>query len=451
MRKNIIKITLFTLLAVALCGAALFFFIHFKPTATPPSAPAGHDEQAHKVVYVCPMNDIPGYFSETPGHCPKCGMKLVPKEIESGPATAADTARPAGLVVITPERQQLIGVKSAPVTRRTIERRLRAPAVVAYDEERQYAVTTRTDGWIEELFIRSVGRTVEKGAPLFTLYSPEIVAAQEEFLVLHRAGETAGKKLIEAARAKLVRLGMGDIDIATLEENDQALRLITVRSPFTGTVLEKNLLEGAKIMAGTTLYRIADLATVWLIADFYESDAPALKTGMSAEIAFPGLAKRVTGRVSYIYPAVDPATRTLKVRFSLARPAKVSIENRADVYLTVKKDSVPAVPLNAVIDTGLRRIVIHRQGNTFLPMEVRTGVAADDFIELIDGPAEGSEVVVNAAFLIDSESSMREIVNSSSHQHEKSVPSPGSATGSAETSPPAAPAAVDHSAHRQSR
>jgi multidrug efflux pump subunit AcrA (membrane-fusion protein) len=356
------------------------------------------------------MNDIPGYFSETPGDCPKCGMKLVPKEVESGPAAADSERPPSGLVTISPERQQLIGVKSAPVARRTIERQLRAPAVVAYDEERQYAVTTRTDGWIEELFIRSVGRTVEKGTPLFTLYSPELVAAQEEFLALHRAGESAGKKLVGSARAKLVLLGMSDDDIATLETNDEALRVITVRSPFTGTVLEKNLLEGAKIMAGTTLYRIADLSTVWLIADFYESDAPALKTGMSAEIAFPGIAKRVTGRVSYIYPEVDRATRTLKVRFSIPRPAKVSIENRADVYLTVKRSDVPTVPQSAVIDTGLRRVVISRQGNTFLPMAVRTGIADNDFVELIDGPAEGSEVVMNAAFLIDSESSMRELI-----------------------------------------
>jgi Cu(I)/Ag(I) efflux system membrane fusion protein len=336
-----------------------------------------------------------------------------------------------GTVQISPERQQLIGVRYGTVQKKALDKVIRTVGRIDYDEKRIGIVSPKIAGWIEELHVDFTGRFVRKGEPLLTLYSPELVSTQEEYLLALRARKDwskspfpevsgGGNILADSARRRLKLWDISDAQIRTLEEGGEPKKTLTLYSPFSGHVLEKMVNKGQYVDAGMTLYRIADLSVVWLIADIYEYELPAVRLGQQAAIQFayyPG--EKFTGKAVYIYPNLDPQTRTAKARFEFANPqGKLKPEMFANVEITVRLGNKLAVAEGAIIDTGVRRLVIVDQGSGYLePREVRLGAKAGGFFEVLEGLKEGERVVTSANFLIDSESKLKEAVGGGGHQH----------------------------------
>jgi len=336
-----------------------------------------------------------------------------------------------GTVQISPERQQLIGVRFGTVEPRTLQKVIRTVGRIDYDEKRIGIVSPKISGWIEELYVDFTGQFVRKGDPLLTIYSPELVSTQEEYLLALKARQDwskspfsevaeSGTLLAESARRRLKLWDISDAQIKALEESREPKKTLTLYSPFTGYVLEKMVNKGRFVDAGMSLYKIADLSVVWLIADIYESELPVIRLGQPATIQmayYPG--EVFTGKAIYIYPYLDAQTRTAKVRYEFANPhGKLKPEMFANVEITVRFGDKLAVPEGAVIDTGIRKVVIVDRGaGYFEPREVRLGVKAGEVFEVLDGLKAGERVVTSANFLIDSESKLKEAVGGMGHQH----------------------------------
>ena len=336
-----------------------------------------------------------------------------------------------GNVQISPERQQLIGVRFGSVEKRSLTKVIRTVGRIDYDEKRIGIVSPKISGWIEELYVDFTGQFVRKGEPLLTIYSPELVSTQEEYLLALKArrdwskspfAEVAdgGTLLVESARRRLRLWDISDAQIQALEESREPKKTLTLYSPFSGHVLEKMVNKGQFVDAGMSLYKIADLSVVWLIADIYESELSAIRVGQQAAIQmsyYPG--ETFTGKAIYIYPYLDAQTRTAKVRYEFANPhGKLKPEMFADVEITVRLGDKLAVPEGAVIDTGVRKVVIVDRGSGFFePREVRLGARAGEVFEVLDGLTAGERVVISANFLIDSESKLKEAVGGMGHQH----------------------------------
>lgn len=336
-----------------------------------------------------------------------------------------------GTVQISPERQQLIGMRFGTVEPRALQKVVRTVGQIDTDEKRIGIVSPKIGGWIEELYVDFTGQFVRKGDPLLAIYSPDLVATQEEYLLALKAGQDwskspfsevveSGTRLAESARRRLKLWDISDAQIKALEESREPKKNLTLFSPFTGYVLEKTVNRGQFVDAGMSLYKIADLSVVWLIADIYESELSAIRLGQPAAIRmayYPG--EVFTGKAIYIYPYLDAQTRTAKVRYEFANPhGKLKPEMFANVEITVRFGERLAVPEGAVIDTGVRKVaVVDRGSGYFEPREVRLGVKAGDVFEVLDGLKAGERVVTSANFLIDSESKLKEAVGGMGHQH----------------------------------
>lgn len=336
-----------------------------------------------------------------------------------------------GTVQISPERQQLIGVRFGTVERRTLQKVTRTAGRIDYDEKRIGTVAPKISGWIEDLYVDFTGQFVHQGEPLLTIYSPELVSTQEEYLLALKARldwskspfaevSESGKLLAESARRRLKLWDISDAQIETLEKTREPMKTLTLYSPFTGYVLKKMITRGQFVEAGMALYTIADLSVVWLIADIYEYELPSIRLGQKAAIEmaiYPG--EKFTGKLIYIYPFIDPQTRTAKVRFELANPHdKLKPEMFANVEISVLLGDRLAIPEGAVIDTGVRKVVIVDRGSGYFePREVKLGAKAGEVFEVIDGLKAGERVVTSANFLIDSESKLKEAVGGVGHQH----------------------------------
>ena len=336
-----------------------------------------------------------------------------------------------GTVQISPERQQLIGVRLGTVEKRPLQKVIRTVGRIDYDEKRIGIVSPKISGWIEELYVDFTGQFVRKGEPLLTIYSPELVSTQEEYLLALKAKQDwskspfsevaeGGTLLAESARRRLKLWDISDAQIKALEESREPQKTLTLYSPFTGHVLEKMVNKGRFVDAGMALYKIADLSVVWLIADIYESELPAIRVGQQAAIQmsyYPG--ETFTGKAIYIYPYMDAQTRTAKVRYEFANPhGKLKPEMFANVEITVRLGDKLAVPEGAVIDTGVRKVVIVDRGSGYFePREVRLGARAGDVFEVLEGLKAGERVVTSANFLIDSESKLKEAIGGMGHQH----------------------------------
>jgi Cu(I)/Ag(I) efflux system membrane fusion protein len=336
-----------------------------------------------------------------------------------------------GVVQISPERQQLIGVKFGTVQKRLLERVIRTVGRIDYDERRIGIVSPKISGWIEELYVDFTGRFVRKGEPLLTIYSPELVSTQEEYLLALKAKQDwsrspfpevsgGGNLLAESARRRLKLWDISDAQIDKLEKSREPTKTLTLYSPFTGYVLEKMVNKGRFVDAGMALYKIADLSVVWLIADIYEYELPAIRLGQQAAIQmsyYPG--ETFTGKAIYIFPYLDPQTRTVKVRYEFANPhGKLKPEMFTNVEINIRAGEKLAVPEGAIIDTGIRKLVIVDKGSGYFePREVRLGIKAGDFFEVMEGLKDGERVVTSANFLIDSESKLKEAVGGTGHQH----------------------------------
>jgi Cu(I)/Ag(I) efflux system membrane fusion protein len=329
-----------------------------------------------------------------------------------------------GTVQISPVKQQLIGVKFGTVEMRPLEKVIRTVGRIDYDEKRIVTVSPKIGGWIEDLYVDFTGRFVKQGEPLLTIYSPELVSTQEEYLIALRAKRDlskspfpevagSGDSLAESAKRRLKLWDINDDQIKALEESGQAKKTLTLYSPFSGFVLEKAAYKGMNVMPGVALFKLADLSIVWLIADVYEYELPFIRLGQQASVQLSYIPGEIfTGKAIYIYPSLNPETRTAKVRFELPNShGKLKPEMYANVEIKVHLGQKLTVPEGAIIDTGLRQLAIIDKGNGYFePREVKVGSKVDNYYEVIKGLKAGERVVTSANFLIDSESKLKEAV-----------------------------------------
>jgi Cu(I)/Ag(I) efflux system membrane fusion protein len=389
-----------------------------RPSAKPSNAAP---QQAKKVLYwVDPMH--PAYKSDRPGTAPDCGMDLVPVyEGDTAPAGAASAVAGYSTVKVTPERRQMIGVQTGVAETRALGRTVRAVGRVAIDETRLHKITTKFDGYIEKLYVNYTGREVMRGQPLFTVYSPDLLATQQEYLLALRAASHS-PQLLEAARRRLQLWDVSASDIRALEQSGTTRKSLTVTSPASGYVLTKNAIEGARIMAGEPMFEVADLSRVWITADVYESDLAFVKTGAAASATLSYLPGRTfTGKVAFIAPVVDPMTRTAQVRIEVDnRDRALKPEMFADLVIAEPSRTVTVVPESAVLQTGTRAIVfVVTDDGSFQPREVETGTRSEQYIEIRRGVAAGEKVATQANFLIDSESRLKAALSQmNGHSHD---------------------------------
>ena len=342
----------------------------------------------------------------------------------AGGAQAAPPAPPSTAredVTIDPRRQQLIGVKTVPVTREPLDRTVRAVGAVRYDETKLADINVKVEGWIRDLSVDYTGQPIEKGQRLFTLYSPDLLATQNEYLLALKTRDQLQQSPIPDARQRadeLVvsarqRLALWDLpaeDLRALDEKRQAQEAVVFRSPVSGFVTDKTAVQGLHVMAGQSLYKVADVSTVWVEADVYENELAGVRTGETATVtldAYPG--ERFTGRVIYIYPYVDEKTRTNKVRFGFAnRGGRLKPGMYANVELKLRGGMGSIVPTNAVLDSGTEQIVFVAKGDgIFEPRKVKIGRRLDDTTQILEGVKEGEQVATGATFFLDSESQLR--------------------------------------------
>lgn len=430
--------------------------LHSTTTNTTAGATTG------KSLYQCPMH--PTITSDHPGDCPICGMRLV--EVKGAARDSAELGKPIGqtilfyrspmnpdqtsptpkkdamgmdyvpvhaddavgggptvnglaTVTIDPARQQLIGLRTAPVTSGPVAGSWRTTGRVQVDPTRVRKTNVKVSGYIDRLFVDFVGRPVRRGQPLFSIYSPELLSAENEYLLalqtqvaLEQAGATDrnGAALVDAARRKLELWDVPKGEIERLSKTRQASRTLVFLSPVAGVVTAKNVVQGASIAAGDAPFEITDLGEVWVMADAYEGDLARVGVGMLAALtlqAYPGRTFR--GRVDFIDPILDPATRTAKVHMHFSNPGAVlKPEMYGDVVLEGRERIGLRISADAVVRAGTRDVVfVALGGGKFSPREVQLGVKAGSAVEVLSGLTAGEQVVTRANFLIDSESQLR--------------------------------------------
>lgn len=349
----------------------------------------------------------------------------VPKSDEMGmdyvPVYEGEDAQDPG-VQIAPERLQTLGVTTEKVARRPIARTVRAVGTVQADERRLHAISPKFEGWAKKLLVSTTGAAIRAGQPLMEVYSPDLITAQQEYAIARKGLKQAEsgppeirRNMETLAEGSLERLRNWDIsepEIRRLRDGQQAGPTLLVRSPIDGVVLEKMVVEGMRFMPGETLYRLADLRAVWVVAQVFEQDLGLVRVGQAARIetsAYPG--ESFEGKVSFVYPTVTSETRTARVRIELPN---LDGRLKPDMFGTVLLDVAAGGPApltvanGAVLDSGTRRVVLVERGaGRFEPREVRLGRRGDEYAEVLDGLAEGDRVVTSANFLIDAESNLK--------------------------------------------
>ncbi|MCW5965190.1 MAG: efflux RND transporter periplasmic adaptor subunit [Bryobacterales bacterium] len=383
--------------------------------ADDPKAPSAEEMAARgKVLYYADPSD-PNYKADVPGLNPETGNDLVPV-YETEPASMAP-----GTVQISPDKQQLIGVRFAKATYAESHESVRVAGNVVLDERRVSRVSPKVSGWIEKVYVDFTGDLVKQGQPLLTIYSPELLAGQREYLLAIQAAETlaassvAGtaerqRSMLEAARRRLELLDLSPEAIATLERTREPQKHITVYAPATGYVMERNAFPSQRVSPETTLYNLADLGRVWVMAEIFEHQAQSIRPGQTVSLRFPyDESRAIAGRVAYIQPGLDPATRTLQARIEAPNPGmRLKPGMYLDVLFTEHHARMLTVPATAVLDTGRRQTVFVHRGNGYMePREIRIGRRVEDRVEVLEGITSDDEIVVAGNFLIDSESQIQ--------------------------------------------
>lgn len=319
-------------------------------------------------------------------------------------------------VKISLDKIQRSGVRSEPVEARVLVQSIRSVGTVKYDERRLTVVAVRSEGYIEDLFVNTTGQVVKAGQPLFRIYSKDIQLAQADLAVAtgaqSRMSGGLGALTVEGTMQRLRNLGVPEERIQDVKLQGGNPRTLDWPAPANGTVIEKKVVNGQRVMPGDELYRIADLSHMWVIAEVSEFDLAGIQLGMHGDVmlrAYP--TQPLEGLVTFIYPDLKPETRTARVRLEVPNPdGRLKVDMYADVMFHTGRDSAPvvAVPTSAVIDSGTQQLVLVAKGEgRFEPREVKLGVRNQDFVEVLDGVKKGEEVVTAATFLIDSESNLK--------------------------------------------
>lgn len=426
--------------------------------------PHGPNAGAAETLYTCRMH--PHIVRNKPGDCPICGMALVPKTaVLAAPLSASPSSgerrvlfyrhpmnpsirsdRPAtddmgmdyipvyadesgsapavpgrAMVNVPPERQQLLGIRSEEVKVSGAGGVVRTVGRVAVDESRRHHIHSKFPGFVEGLQVDAVGQEVRPGQALVSIFSPEVIAAQKEYLVArHARGSLAdsdvpgvaqgGAGLLDAARQRLRYLDLSEAEISLLEKTGKPLRTITLRTHTGGYVTQKNAFHGMHVTPGERLFEIADLSTVWVVAEVYERDLAAVRLGMLVRVALPSMpGQDWRGHVTFVSPTLDPATRTAQVRVEIPNPRRIlKPETFADVFLETAMGMAAIVPETAIVRTGERTLVFVDHGDgRYEPREITVGERVGGGYQVLSGVAAGERVVVSANFLLDSESSLR--------------------------------------------
>jgi Cu(I)/Ag(I) efflux system membrane fusion protein len=424
-RDRIRKTSLLGLLILAVTAFAYFAMIRRQPT---------HDmaigkTASEKEVYYCPMH--PTYRSDKPGNCPICNMKLVKLE---GPGTATAVAKVESTstptpssqdtaIFVPPEKQQLIGMRSVAAEMGTLTKDIRIVGKVSYDETRLTHIHSKVSGYIEEVFADSVGKSVRAGDPLFTIYSPDLVATEQDFLLALKSRELlrmstvasaaqGSENLIAAARERLRLWDVTEQEIRRLETEGTMKRAIAVYSPVTGVVTERTVYHhGTFVDPSKDLFTIVDLSRVWVLGEAYETDLPFIRAGQAAGIELPysGGGRIIRGRVDFIYPFLDPKSRTAQVRMQFANPnLSLKPEMFANISMSVSIGRQLLVPQDAVMDTGTEQYVFIDKGDGYVqPRRVKVSAEAGEKVGIEQGLKPGERVVTGANFVIDSESRLK--------------------------------------------
>jgi membrane fusion protein, copper/silver efflux system len=397
----------------------------YADQATPPApstaAPAPKGER--KILYwYDPMH--PQYKADKPGKAPDCGMDLVPKYAEEQAVSMAP-----GSVMISSDKQQLIGVRTAEVKRETLVRDVQTSGQITADETKIAHVHVKINGFIEKVFVDYIGQLVKKGQPLFTLYSPDLVSTQEEYLIAKR-GEKAlssspftevaqgSQSLLRSTRERLKLWDISAEQIKKLDESGEVSRTLTFFSPISGFVTDRKAFPQTSVTPDTELYTVSDYSTVWVNADIFEYEVPFVKVGQDSAMQlsyYPG--KTWKGHVSFIYPTVDPTTRTVKVRMEFANPDfQLKPQMFADVKLKINYGNQIVVPQEAVLDSGKEQTVfVAHESGYFEPRRITMGAQVDGKVAVLSGLKAGEIVVTSGNFLVDSESRLKSATGAMQH------------------------------------
>lgn len=454
------------ILVILAAVIALLSILYFSRTAPFKSAdPRPVEAQIHQHGGAAPEQPAQT-GQETPGSMP--GMPGMPAEKPSPDQGApAPTSEEAPTIEISPEKQQMIGVKVTTAAVQPLTKIIRTVGLIEYDQRRLQTINTKVEGWVEKLYINFTGVYVKKGEPVADIYSPELWATQQEFINMVRWAKRSQMKdvqqstkspgpegapdvramidkdaqsLVEAARQRLKLWDISDAQIQKIEQSEKPIRTLTIYSPYSGYVLQKNVTQGTRVMAGASLFEVADLSTVWITADIYEFEMPLIKVGDVATVQlsyFPG--RQFNTKIDYIYPTLQGETRTLKARFSMPNEGgRLKPQMFTNVELKINLGRKLAVPSDAVIDTGVRQIAYLDKGNgIFEPKEVMTGARTENLVEITAGLKPGDKVSSSANFLIDSEAKLKGV---------EPLPraKPGEKPAPGQPAPPAPPPAHGH-------
>jgi len=362
----------------------------------------------------------PSGAAQSDPHAGHSAPAAIPPKDQSG----SDEMAGENIVEISQEKLQSVGVRFEPAERRSMEREIRTVGRAEIDERRLARVNVKIDGWIEELSVNYTGQRVERGQLLFTLYSPELLATQREYLLALKARDMFKNNpssrvvedsfsLLDSARQRLKLWDIPDAQIDELERTGQPSRTVAFYSPISGIVIEKKAVAGARVSPGDEIYTIADLSQIWIVADIYEYELVFIQLGQRAVVTLsydPG--RVLNGRVTFAYPTLDAETRTAKVRFDVPNPGeRIKPGMYANVEMKIPLGRRLAVPRDAVLESGERQIIFINHGEGRLEWRnAKLGVQAGDWVEILEGLKEGEQIVTSANFLIDSESRLKSAI-----------------------------------------